>query len=63
MIINLSDAMIRVIRLALIHAIKDGKKYEQRDGDYTVDLDDAFELFTELKTSGTAGEAVPEEQP
>lgn len=48
MTFNLSNAMVRVIRLALIHAIKDGKKYEQKDGEYTVDLDDAFDLFTSV---------------
>jgi hypothetical protein len=46
--VNLSDATIRVIRLALIHAIKDGKTYEERDGDYVVSLDDVFDLFSEL---------------
>jgi hypothetical protein len=40
--------MIRVIRLALIHAIKDGKSYEQRDGEEVVDVEDAFQLFTDL---------------
>jgi hypothetical protein len=47
--VTLSNAMIRVLRLAVIHAIKDGKKYVQRDGDYEVELDDAFELLTELE--------------
>jgi hypothetical protein len=50
--INLSDAMVRVIRRAIIHAIKDGRRYEERDCDYVVDLDDAFDLFTELHVNG-----------
>ena len=44
--LNLSAAMIRVLKLAVIHALKDGKDYTSREGDYEVDLNDAFDLLT-----------------